>query len=157
MVIPTRLRPVTVVAASTRESTALRRRIYRARILGTAETEVSLSGHAALERRGGDCGDVVDVHVDRLGGAASVFRVLVVGPGVAHHHDASLDGPFRMVHVVRIADLLADALGLSVLTPINPQSFEEVLNELPASARSHFHPDPEELKAKIDSRIQLWN
>jgi hypothetical protein len=62
-----------------------------------------------------------------------------------------------MVHLVRVADLLADALGLAVLAPINPQAFEDVLNELPDAARSRFHPDPEELKAEIDSRIQFWD
>jgi HD-like signal output (HDOD) protein len=76
---------------------------------------------------------------------------------VAHHHEAPGKGPFRMVHLVRVADLLADALGLAVLAPINPQAFEDVLNELPEAARSRFHPDPEELKAEIDSRIQFWD
>ena len=75
----------------------------------------------------------------------------------AHHHDAPSDEGFRMVHLVRIADLLADALGLSVLAPINRQGFEEVLKELPAAARSLFHADPEDLKAEIDSRIQFWD
>ena len=76
---------------------------------------------------------------------------------VAHHHDAVIRGPFRMVHVVRIADLLADALGLAAISPINSLGFEEVLKELPAAARARFRPDPEELKAEIDSRIQSWD
>ena len=76
---------------------------------------------------------------------------------VAHHHETPGKGPFRMVHLVRVADLLADALGLAVLAPINPQAFVYVLNELPDATRSRFHPDPEELKAEIDSRIQSWD
>jgi HD-like signal output (HDOD) protein len=80
-----------------------------------------------------------------------------LGEVVAHHHEAPGKGPFRMVHLVRVADLLADALGLAVLAPINPQAFEDVLNELPDAARSRFHPDPEELKAEIDARIQSWD
>jgi len=76
---------------------------------------------------------------------------------VAHHHDVLTGGPFGMVHLVKIADLLADALGLSVLAPINPQSFEEVLMELPENARALFRPDPEELKVEIDSRVQSWD
>jgi len=45
---------------------------------------------------------------------------------------------------------------LAVLGPINPQTFEEALNQLPESARSHFRADPETLKAEIDARIQCW-
>jgi putative nucleotidyltransferase with HDIG domain len=75
---------------------------------------------------------------------------------VAHHHDLVISGNFGIIHLVKIADLLADALGLAVSTKITPQGFEEVLNELPESVRSEFHPDPEELKAEIDSRIQSW-
>jgi len=73
---------------------------------------------------------------------------------VAHHHDVVISGAFGMVHLVKIADLLADALDLGVSAPINPQGFEDVLNELPESARWRFQPDREELKAEIDARIQ---
>jgi hypothetical protein len=62
-----------------------------------------------------------------------------------------------MVHLVHVADLLAETLGLAALAPINPQSFEEVLEILPQAARSRFHPNPEELKAEIDAKIQFWN
>jgi hypothetical protein len=53
-----------------------------------------------------------------------------------------------MVHLVKIADLLADALGLAVAAPINPQGFEEVLQELPEPARSRFHRDQGELRPR---------
>jgi putative nucleotidyltransferase with HDIG domain len=76
---------------------------------------------------------------------------------VAHHHDApDGSGIFGMVHLVRIADLLADALGLAVAAPLIPQTLEEVLTQLPETARSRFRPDPETLKVEIDSRIQSW-
>jgi len=75
---------------------------------------------------------------------------------VAHHHESAAGEALRMVHLVRIADLLADALGLAVLGPINQKSFEEVLQELPPPARARFCHDPEELKAEIDARIQTW-
>ena len=99
--------------------------------------------------------------VDHCEAGAWLMRTMPFPPElcevVAHHHEAPDGGPFRMVHLVRIADLLADALGLAVLAPIDPQGFEEVLKELPAATRSRFRPDPEELKAEIDSRIQSWD
>src|SRR5579864_3922306 len=60
-------------------------------------------------------------------------------------------------YTVHVADLLADALGLGVLAPIDPQGFDDVLKYLPHAARSRFHFDPEELKAEVDSRIQFWD
>jgi len=80
---------------------------------------------------------------------------------VAHHHDAlsedALSEPFRMVHLVRIADLMADALGFAVVTPIQPVSFEEVLHQLPELALLRFRHDPEQLKTEIDTKIQAWD
>jgi putative nucleotidyltransferase with HDIG domain len=74
---------------------------------------------------------------------------------VSKHHDPP-DGPFRMVHLVRIADRLADALGFSVLPGVTHPDFADVLHELPEPASFRFTPDPEELKADIASRIQSW-
>lgn len=76
---------------------------------------------------------------------------------VAHHHEAPAPGePLRIVHLIRIADLLAEALSLAVLAPINQKSFEDVLAELPDAARSRICQDPEQLKAEVDARIQTW-
>ncbi|HEX4594729.1 MAG TPA: HDOD domain-containing protein [Bryobacteraceae bacterium] len=99
--------------------------------------------------------------IDHCEAGAWLMRTLPFPPEltevVAHHHDAPDGAPFRMVHLVHVADLLAEALGLAALAPINPQSFEEVLEILPQAARSRFHPNPEELKAEIDAKIQFWN
>jgi HD-like signal output (HDOD) protein len=98
--------------------------------------------------------------VDHCEAGAWVIRTMPFPPElcevVAHHHDVP-SGPFGIVHLVRIADVLTDALGFAVLAPIKVQAFEEVLNELPEAARSRFRPDPEDLKAEIDSRIQSWD
>lgn len=75
---------------------------------------------------------------------------------VAHHHDAPEGRAFRMVHLVRIADRITDALGFAVIAPLDPQQFAEVLEELPEAARSRFNHDPEDLAAEIDARIQTW-
>ena len=74
---------------------------------------------------------------------------------VAKHHQPP-SGPFRMVHLVRIADMLADALGFAVLVAARQPTFGEVLQELPEAACARFSPDPDELKADIGARIQSW-
>lgn len=99
--------------------------------------------------------------VDHCEAGAWLLRTLPFPPELcevaAHHHDAVSSGPFGIVQMVQIADLLADALGSGAAAPINAQAFEEVLAQLPDSARARFHPDPEELKAEIDFKIQSWD
>ncbi len=74
---------------------------------------------------------------------------------VACHHEL-LDGPFRMVHVIRIADMLADTLGFAVLTSVAYPTFDQVMQELPEPSRLRFTNDPEQLKADIGARIESW-
>jgi HD-like signal output (HDOD) protein len=75
---------------------------------------------------------------------------------IAQHHDAMIDPPFRAVHVVRIADRMADSLGFSVLAePVRP-SFEDVVEELPEQARERMRWTPEELTKLVASRIATW-
>jgi putative nucleotidyltransferase with HDIG domain len=74
---------------------------------------------------------------------------------VAKHHQAPT-GQFRMVHLVRIADMLADALGFAVLPVAHQPTYCEVILELPEVAALRFTSDPEELKAEIGARIKSW-
>jgi putative nucleotidyltransferase with HDIG domain len=74
---------------------------------------------------------------------------------VAKHHQAPT-GQFRMVHLVRIADMLADALGFAVLPVAHQPTYAEVIQELPELAALRFTSDPEELKAEIGARIKSW-
>jgi HD-like signal output (HDOD) protein len=74
---------------------------------------------------------------------------------VAKHHDPP-SGPFRMVHLVRIAGMLADSLGFSVLPELCYPPFAEILQDLPEAPCMRFTPDPQELKAEIAGRIQSW-
>ena len=74
---------------------------------------------------------------------------------VAKHHEPP-PGPFRMVHLVGVAGLLADALGFAVLPAARQPTIAEVLQELPEAAALHFTPDPAELKEDISSRIRSW-
>lgn len=74
---------------------------------------------------------------------------------VAKHHEAPT-GSFRMLHLVCIADMLADALGFGVVEAAPQPTFSGALQGLPESARLRFAADPDELKADIAARIQSW-
>jgi hypothetical protein len=75
---------------------------------------------------------------------------------VAHHHDAPEGKEFRMVHLIRLADRMADALGFAIVATAGPLEFQDVLDELPEGAQSRFHYEAADLKAEIDVRIQTW-
>jgi putative nucleotidyltransferase with HDIG domain len=75
---------------------------------------------------------------------------------VAHHHDLPDGKAFRMVHLVRVADRMADTLGFAVAPPAPPLEFAEVLRELPEPARSGFDYDPADLRLEIETKIQSW-
>jgi HD-like signal output (HDOD) protein len=76
---------------------------------------------------------------------------------IAQHHDAVLEPPFRAVHLVRIADRTADALGFSVLPVSVRPTFEGVLDELPEQARARMQWKPDELIKLVTSRIETWS
>jgi hypothetical protein len=74
---------------------------------------------------------------------------------VAGHHAKPGDEPFGLVRLVRVADLMADALGFGILMSSTAPDFAEVLTELPEPAASHFPFDADELKTEIASKIQI--
>lgn len=76
---------------------------------------------------------------------------------VARHHDAPNGGPFGLVHTVRAADLMSDALGFGALNLPHPPPFESVLDELPGTVRAHLATEPEEIRAEISDRLQSLN
>lgn len=75
---------------------------------------------------------------------------------VADHHLPPTGKTFRMVHLVRIADRMADALGFAVLDTTNQPQFAAVVEELPEAAQPRFNQDPEALRAEVEVRIQTW-
>jgi HD-like signal output (HDOD) protein len=76
---------------------------------------------------------------------------------IARHHDATLEPPFRAVHLVRIADRMADALGYSVLPAGAQPAFGDVIKELPEESQARAPKDPDELRNLIEARIKAWN
>ncbi|MGA2721807.1 MAG: HDOD domain-containing protein [Bryobacteraceae bacterium] len=74
---------------------------------------------------------------------------------VAGHHAQPGDEPFGLVRLVRIADLMSDALGFGILMSSTAPDFTDVLPELPEAARARFPFDPDELRTEIASKIQI--
>jgi len=72
-----------------------------------------------------------------------------------HHAHAPEDNrSFRLVHLVQVADRLADALGFGILAPVQPPHLGRVLNQIPDVSRSRLENDVEQWKQKIAARIQ---
>jgi len=75
---------------------------------------------------------------------------------VAHHHEAPAGDAFRLVHLIRIADRLADAVGFAAITLPGERGVEEVLSDLPAPSLLRISHDTEELRTEIADRIEAW-
>jgi putative nucleotidyltransferase with HDIG domain len=75
---------------------------------------------------------------------------------ITNHHDKLDPGSFRMVHLIQCADRLADALGFGVLQEVAMPPVEEVIEQLPESARSRLGEDHEQWKTEIAGRLQGW-
>lgn len=80
---------------------------------------------------------------------------------IAHHHEHLNHESFRMLHLVQCADRLADALGFSVLAGIPNLTIpappvEEVLQQVPESARARLGDDYEQWKTDLVARLHDW-
>jgi len=75
---------------------------------------------------------------------------------VARHHESEIEGRFRMVHLVRCADRMADALGFAVVAPCEALDFAAVCEEFAACSGARFDKDPEELKMEIMFKLVAW-
>lgn len=75
---------------------------------------------------------------------------------VARHHESDIEGRFRMVHLVRCADRMADALGFAVVAPCEALEFAAVCEEFAACSDARFDKDPEELKTEIMITLAAW-
>jgi len=75
---------------------------------------------------------------------------------VAGRHHETPTGPFGIVQLVRVADLMADSLGFGVLADTPGPEWIEVLAQLPELSRPHFRHDPAELKTELQAKILSW-
>jgi HD-like signal output (HDOD) protein len=71
---------------------------------------------------------------------------------VVHHHDADLPENWDLVHLVRTADRLADALGFGILPAAHQTPALDVLNQVPGAAR-RLEIDLDTLVPEIERRI----
>ena len=76
---------------------------------------------------------------------------------VERHHEALIDEPFGLIHVIRSADNMADALGYAVLPAQEQPCFEALLQELPPHVSARLDLKPHALRAGIDSKLQAWS
>ncbi len=98
--------------------------------------------------------------IDHCEAGAWLIRQLPFPPELAEiitsHHQMLDPGTFRMVHLVQCADRLADALGFGVLLEAPRPAIEDVLKQLPESARTRLGDDYEKWKVEIAARLQAW-
>jgi HD-like signal output (HDOD) protein len=71
----------------------------------------------------------------------------------AHHHDRQMPGKFEMLQLVRVACLLADCIGFSVVPPARSPKFRDVLRDLPLPARTNPGFNQEDLTLKVAMKI----
>jgi len=64
-----------------------------------------------------------------------------------------ITGEFDMYAVVRFSCALANALGFSVIQPLDLRNLEEILQKLPDRERKCFGSDPNELARRIATKI----
>lgn len=84
--------------------------------------------------------------VERLGLPEELLEV------AAKHHDDPA-GPFRMVHLVRVGDIFADALGFSIVKLREPPAFEAAVAALPEHARRACPQNPVEWRKELVAKI----
>ena len=75
---------------------------------------------------------------------------------VVHHHDRHIPDGWDLVHLIRTADRLADALGFAILPHLGAPPAAEILEEIPGAGRRAAL-DPDALAAEIERRIAALN
>lgn len=71
---------------------------------------------------------------------------------VVHHHDTDIPDDWELVHLVRTADTLADALGFAIVPPASTPSAAAILELIPG-ARRRTDLDLDALAPEIERRI----
>jgi HD-like signal output (HDOD) protein len=76
---------------------------------------------------------------------------------IAGHHQPPSGTSFDLADQVRIAVLLADALGFDVLSPPHPYALTEIRSMLPPAGQYRFDPEPEALIARLTDRLDTFD
>jgi putative nucleotidyltransferase with HDIG domain len=75
---------------------------------------------------------------------------------ITSHHEMLDPGSFRMVHLIQCADRLGDALGFGILQDAVRPAVQDVIEQLPESARAPLGDDHAQWKAETTARLQAW-
>jgi putative nucleotidyltransferase with HDIG domain len=73
------------------------------------------------------------------------------------HHDPCEGTELSLLRVVHVACRLADTLGFDVVKPLQAESLETALEELPAGARERLRGDPAQFRTRIEQRISEYD
>lgn len=73
------------------------------------------------------------------------------------HHDTPSGEAPDLLTVVHVACRLADALSFSVVAPLRPAAFEDVVALLPPAARQRLGADAEVLRAEVQRSIESYD
>jgi len=76
---------------------------------------------------------------------------------ITHHQQPSQNGSFDLNDLVRVAVLLADALGFDVVSPAQQYALADVRSFLPHTAQYRFDPDPTVMLARITERLDAFD
>jgi putative nucleotidyltransferase with HDIG domain len=71
----------------------------------------------------------------------------------SRHHDAAVAGDPAMLSIVRHSCAMADVLGFSVVCPLHPKTYQEILDEIPERERRQIASDPSEVAHYIADKI----
>ena len=118
--------------------------------------------HSAAER----CLDLLDFETDQFGvHHAEAGRILSERWGLpeefqiiaGRHHDRSEGGELDLLRIVHVACRLADVLGYEITRSLVHEKIDDILAELPHCARERLQGGKDELRARIEQRIRVYN
>jgi putative nucleotidyltransferase with HDIG domain len=82
---------------------------------------------------------------------------LEIGAVAAGHHDPPVPEAGDVENLVRVGVLLTESLGFDIRPPRQTHTMRDIRTLLPRTAQFRFDPPPDELKARITSRLDAWD
>jgi HD-like signal output (HDOD) protein len=73
------------------------------------------------------------------------------------HHDPCEGSELTLLRIVHVACRLADFFNYDVSRPLTPQTFEEIVSELPGNVKERLIWSADELRAKVQRSIRIFD